>query len=245
MKSWLSFTFAITLEVSIGIFMLFVCATNLICCLSYFGWPGYSKPHICSQALSTDEPKTPTLEATTGSTFGLAWLQADAVDFSAWALMLPPAQEAAVSPCPPALHLQIPPIPHATCVHHDATKVHCGKSHVLPVTGFGYFKLALISETSPIRAAWPCNSGGCSSLQHNPQAGQRLRHQTTSPKASAPDDKHRAHQQYGKCCWIQLLHHLYKTNCFKAYTRQSHILSQSSSRLGERTTLGEFFSWTQ
>lgn len=37
MKSWLSFTFAITLEVAIGIFVLFVCAANLICYLSCFG----------------------------------------------------------------------------------------------------------------------------------------------------------------------------------------------------------------
>lgn len=96
---------------------------------------------MCSQAPSTDKSKTPTLEATTGSTFGLGWFQADAVDISTPTLVLPPAQQTALTPSPQALHLQIPPMPHATCVQHDATKVHCGKLHLLPIIGLGYFKL--------------------------------------------------------------------------------------------------------
>lgn len=47
------------------------------------------------------------------------------------------------------LHLQIPPMTHAICAQHGTTKLHCGKLHLL----------SLISETSPIREAWSCDSG--------------------------------------------------------------------------------------
>lgn len=235
MKSWLSFMFAITSEVSIGISVLFVCASNLSCYLSCFGDLAIQNhthtariPPLMSQRLLPWRQQLAAFLAWVDSRQTL-WTFPHQPWYSLW----------------PGRLLCHHLMPHATCVQHGATKVHSGKLHLLPVIGFGHFKLTFISERSPVRGAWPWNSGGSSSPQHIPQAEQRLRHWTTSPWASAPVDKHQARQQYRKRCWIQLLHHLYKTYCFKACTRQSHILSQSSSHLGERTTLDEFFSLTQ
>lgn len=239
MKSWLSFPFAITSEVSIGIFMLLICAANLICYLSRFGDLAIQN-HTCAARLPPLMSQRLLPWRHNWQHFWPGWTPGRCCGHFH---TNPGAPSGPGGPFSQALHLQISPMPHATCVHHDATKVHCGKLCLLPIIGFGYFKLTLISETSPVREAWPYDSGGSSSPWLNPQAGRKLRHWTTSPGASAPVDKHRARQQYGKCCWTQLLHHLCKTYCFNACTRPSHILSQSSSHLGKGQLLVNSFHW--